>query len=180
MTKALSQMTTWEKRGLGKILYSVRWYRSFSLDRITSNPFHAELIISIVNTTFHYIVFHAQDGCILVQGVHFFTLRYNNFSEMGSYRSYRTYLNFPRHEIEMKQHFCNKLYILLAKHYNKQIGPKCEKFISVHWSLMTFGHRKEPLALAAMEPKKIWHTGHLNHKIGTIWIISPKKRLKAF
>ena len=135
-SKALSQMTTWEKRGLGKILYSVRWYRSFSLDRITSNPFHAELIISIVNITLHYIVFHAQDDCILVQGIHFFIFKYNNFSEMGSYRSYRTYLNFPHHEIETKQHFCNKLYILLAKHYNKQIGPKCEKFFSVYWSLI--------------------------------------------
>ena len=129
-------MTTWEKRGLGKILYSVRWYRSFSLDRITSNPFHAELIISIVNIIFHYIVFHAQDGCILVQRIHFFPLRYNNFSEMGSYRSYRTYLNFPHHGLEMKQHFRNKFYILSAKHYNKQFGSKCEKFISVYWSLI--------------------------------------------
>ena len=83
----------------------------------------------------------------------------------------------------MKQHFRNKFYILSAKHYNKQFGSKCEKFISVYRSLiMTFGHKKASIALAAMGPKHIWHTEYSNYKIGTIWILAiiPKNRLKAF
>lgn len=183
MTKALSRITTWEKRGIGKILYSVRWYRSFSLDRITSNPFHAELII-IVNITFHYIVFSCSGWLHFSARVHFFTLNYNNSSQMGSYWPYRTYLNFPHHRIEMKQHFCKKYFISCWPNITiSKLGPNVKslfQFIEV-W-LMTFGHKREPHTLAAMGPKQIWHTGHLNHKFGTIWIlfISPKKRLEAF
>ena len=119
------------KEALGK--YCIQCVGTGASLWIVLPPTHFMLSSSSLSTSHFNIVIHAQNDCILAQEIHFFIFKYNNFSEMGSYR---TYLNFPHHEIETKQHFCNKLYILLAKHYNKQIGPKCEKFISVYWSLI--------------------------------------------
>ena len=121
------------KEALGK--YCIQCVGTGASLWIVLPPTHFMLSSSSALSTSHFITWYFMLR-ILVQGVHFFTLKYNNFSEMGSYRSYRTYLNFPHHGIEMKQHFRNKFYILSAKHYNKQFGSKCEKFISVYWSLI--------------------------------------------